>query len=339
MEATIKDVAKKANTSISTVSRVINKKPYISKDMAKRVHKAIRDLNYTPNARGRNLASKKTGVVAFFTRSNTSTPFINPHLYAIMDGVQKALIKKRFAMTYLGYENPKLDNLVDVITSKSIDGIIVHASALTKGMADFLDKSGIPHTVIGVPNFPSNACWVDNNNILSGELAARHLYAIGKEKIAFLGGEYRDYISDVRLLGVQKELRKHARVIPEKWTLKTHSDHKEAEDTVFKLFKESDSHPNGLICANNTIALGALQALKDLSINIPETVAVITFDDYPFASITDPMTTTITIDVHDLGFQAGRLLIEKIQKPDYHFQTYMTVPTLNVRASTIRNRT
>ncbi len=336
MEVTIKDVARKAETSISTVSRVINKGPYISKEMAKRVNRAIKELNYTPNVRGRNLARKKTGIVAFFTRSDASTAFINPHLYAIMDGVQSALAKKQYTMTYVGYEQPTLANLKEVISSKSIDAIILHASALTKGMADYLIESKIPHTIIGVPPFPSNACWVDNNNILSGELAARHLYNIHKKQIGFLGGQFRDYISEVRLQGVQKELKKHSMFVPESWIFNTHSDHNEAKETVLDLYQKGGRLPNGLICANNAIALGALQALKILNVKIPEEVAVITFDDYPYATITDPMTTTITIDVHDLGYQAGRLVVEKIQKPEYHFQTYMTIPTLNIRKSTLQ---
>lgn len=337
MDVTIKDVAKHANTSISTVSRVINKKRYISKELSKRVNRAIKDLNYTPNMRGRSLASKKTGLVAFFTRSDSNTAFINPHLYAIMDGVQSALRNKGYSMTYVGYEKPNLKQLIDVVSSKSIDGIVLHASALTKGMADYLVDTNIPHTVIGFPNFPSNVCWVDNNNILSGELAARHLYDIQKKSIAFLGGQHRDYISGVRLLGVKKELKKHSTHIPEKWILEMHSDHKKAEHAVINLFNLGNNPPNALICANNFIALGAIRALNSLQIDIPKDVAVITFDEYPFAEITEPMATTITIDVHDLGYQAGQLLIEKIHKPDYHFQTYMTIPRLNIRKSTSVN--
>ena len=333
MSATIRDVAKHANTSISTVSRVINKSPRISKETTKRVQKAIKDLQYFPNARGQSLARKRTGVVAFVAKVSRNTAFVNPHLFEIMNGVQMALSKQHLTLSYVGWAEPSLEALKELIQSHGIDGVILHASMVRPAMAQYMVDSAFPHVIIGMPNFPSNVCWVDNNNILSGELACDHLLTIDRRNLAFIGGEKQDLISEIRLSGVEKSMKKASLVLKDAWIAKVVSEPEAAAGIVLKWWREP-LKPDAIICANNSLALGCIRALNRLKVNIPQDVAVITFDDFPYAVITEPPTSSITIDVYDLGVQSARLLIEKMQKPNYHFQTYMTVPMLHKRAST-----
>lgn len=332
MSATIRDVAAKANTSIATVSRVINKSPNISKETIKRVHKAIKDLDYVPNTRGQNLARKRNGVVAFVTKVSKNTAFINPHLFEIMNGVQKALSEKNISMRYVGWEEPSPNALKELVEGHSVDGVILHASMVRPKMAQYMVDSGFPHVIIGMPNFPSNVCWVDNNNILSGELACNHLLSIGKRKIAFIGGQKHDLISEMRLTGVEKILRRALLTLPDKWKAKVNS---EPENAAKVILNWREDLPEGIVCANNSLALGCIRMLKEIGVNIPQDIAVITFDDYPYAIITQPPTSSITIDVYDLGLQATRLLLEKIAQPHVHIQSNITVPLLRQRESTL----
>ena len=332
MGATIRDVAKKANTSISTVSRVINRSPNISKETTKRVLKVVKELNYVPNTRGQNLARKRNSVVAFVTKVTRDTAFINPHLFEIMNGVQKALSEHNIAMRYVGWEKPSPNALKELVEGHGVDGVILHASMVRPTMAQYMVDSGFPHVIIGMPNFPSNVCWVDNNNILSGELACGHLLSIGKKKIAFIGGEKHDLISEIRLSGVEKTLKKSLLTIQDAWIAKVSSQPESASAVIYSW---KNHLPEGIICANNSLALGCIRALKELNVKIPQDVAVITFDDYPYAVITQPPTSSITIDVYDLGLQAAKLLLEKIAQPNVHFQSYITIPLLRQRASTL----
>jgi DNA-binding LacI/PurR family transcriptional regulator len=184
-----------------------------------------------------------------------------------------------------------------------------------------------------VPDFPTNVCWIDNNNELSGELAAKHLFDIDKTKIAYLAGSKNDLISETRKKVVEKEMAEHYyRLIPE-YTIFTDSTYDESYEAKRKLMS-AENKPNAIICANNTINLACINSLTDLGYKIPEDVAVITFNDYPYATITKPPTTVINIDVYDLGKQAAYFLVEKIKKPNYQFQTYVTVPLLMIREST-----
>lgn len=333
MAATIKDVARIAGTSISTVSKVVNGSHTISDATIKRVNEAIKSLDYKPNARARNLAKKSTRIIAFITKAKRDTAFINPHLFEIMSGAERMLSKQDYVMAYHGITHKDLDLIKEMIDDKSVDGMILHASIVTKAIADYLVKSNMPHTIIGMPTFQTEACWIDNNNTLSGQVAAKHLLAIGKEKIAYISGSKDDHISELRLKGVYKELRDNLIDLDEDLIIRTNSTHHEGYDATIKLL-QLNKKIDAIVCANNMIDLGCINALKDQNIKIPEEIAVITFDDYPYAIITNPPTTAINIDVYDLGQQAARLLVEKIKKPTYQFQNYMTVPLLVTRAST-----
>ena len=333
MATTIKDVARIAGTSISTVSKVVNDSHTISEPTKKRVHEAIKSLNYIPNTRARNLVKKSNNIVAFITKAKRDTAFINPHLFEVMSGAQKMLFQKGYSMEFFGIKQHAYDSIKTMIDTKSVDGIILHASILNEAIADYLVSSNIPHTVIGMPNFTSSVCWIDNNNTLSGQIAAKHLLTLNKENIAYIAGSKDDQISELRLKGVYRELKDNFIDLNEEHVIYTNSTHTDGYEATLKLLN-SPNRPNAIICANNMIDLGCINALKDQNISIPQDIAVVTFDDYPYAIITDPPTTAINIDVYDLGQQAARLLLEKIKKPHYHFQTYMTVPLLVTRRST-----
>ncbi|XFA99077.1 LacI family DNA-binding transcriptional regulator [Candidatus Izemoplasma sp. B36] len=333
MSTTMKDVARIAGVSISTVSKVINGSPTISQATIDRVNHAIKNLNYTPNERARNLARKSTKHVAFLTLVKRDMAFYNPHVFEIMLGSQQALSSRGYTMEFIGLKFKNLDVVKNLVESQKIDGMIVHASVITQEMTKFIVKSKIPHVIIGMPNFPNGVSWIDNDNNLSGQLATKHILSLEKEKIAFIGGKKNDLISELRLEGIKEELSHNMISMSDNHIIKTNSSFKDGYEATVKLLNDKE-RPNAIICANNLLDLGCIKALNDYSIKIPDEIAVVTFDDYPYAIITNPPTTAINIDVYDLGQQASRLLIEKIKKPNYHFQTYMTVPLLVTREST-----
>ena len=95
-----------------------------------------------------------------------------------------------------------------------------------------------------------------------------------------------------------------------------------------------EARPDGIICANNYIAYGCVNALHHAQIEIPTDIKVITFDDYPFSQILKPQLTVVNIDMYDMGIQAGKYILQKIRKPNLYAQSYITIPTLIVRQST-----
>ena len=333
MKITIKDVAKAADTSISTVSKVINGSYTISDKTADRVKKVIEDLGYKPNARAQTLARKATKHAAFLTQLPKNAAFENPHMFEIISGAQHALAKKGFTLQLIEC-NPQnvCDMAKDIIERKRADGLLLHASVVNKELTLMIKKYELPHIIIGMPNFSTSLCWIDNNNQLSGEMAANHLMDQGYTRIAYIGGREEDRISKNRLMGCMEAFKEEGLEISQEYLMEGNPTVEDGFLMTRKLLNLI-TRPDAIICANNYLLFGCINALR-----IPEDVAIITFDDYPFTQIMSPMISTVSIDVYDMGKQAGDMLVKKIKNPKLQIQTFTTLPELLIRDSTLGNK-
>ena len=336
MAVTIKDVAKKAEVSTATVSKVINHVPSISEATVERVKQVMKELNYHPNLRAQNFARRSTHNIIFITNLERNTAFVNPHMFEIMSGLQSILSSKNYTLSVLSINQENQLEVIDrILSQNSADGIVIHASVITKEISSRILKVGFPHIVIGYPSFESQLCWIDNNNYLSGEIAATHLLDQGYRKIAFIGGVDSDMISTRRLQGAITALSNRKLNLEESFIKRGKSTRVDGNRMMEQLFA-GETIPDAVICANNHIALGVVKSITGHAIAIPKQMGIITFDDYPFSQITDPMLTVVNIDVYDVGVQAGKLILNKIKKPNLQVQSYTTLPNLIVRESTRR---
>lgn len=336
MAVTIKDVAREAGVSTATVSKVINKVPSISEATVEKINRIMKEMKYQPNFRAQNFARKSTRNIIFITNLERNTAFINPHMFEIMSGLQYVLNNKNYTLSILSVSlEDELDVIDRIIAQNSTDGLVIHASVLTKEMTLRILKEGFPHIIIGCPNFESQLCWIDNNNYLSGEIAANHLLEQGYRKVAFVGGEEKDMISAHRLQGAITALADKRMKFEDVFIKRGESTKQDG----FRMMEEllSLKHlPDSVICANNYIALGVMKSITRRGYKIPKEIGVISFDDYPFSQITDPMLTVVNIDVYEVGLQAGKLILSKIKKPNLQVQSYTTLPNLILRDSTRR---
>jgi len=327
--ATIKDVAQKAGASISTVSKALNGSYTISQEKTEHIKQIAEELSYRPNARAQGFARKSTRSVVFLAKLGKNIAFENPHMFEIISGAESALCEKKYSITLQSCDVKNVCNLAkEIMNSKSADGLMIHASVVTKELSLMLSREEVPHMIIGKPAFTNNICWIDNDNRLSGELAARRMKELGHKKIALVGSFENDHISEDRLEGMQAELSslEYVKVFRGASTID------EGKQMALELLKQPEKI-TAVICVNNLLAVGCLRAFSQQKIKVPEDISLITFDEYPFAKFTDPPLTTISIDVHDLGVRAGKLLISKIKKPSLHVQSYSTLPVLVERQS------
>ena len=339
MAVTIKDVARAANTSATTVSRVINNQCYsISQETIDRVHQAVRELNYHPNARARDFARQSTRTVLWLCSLRPNAAFENPHMFEILSGAESVLSGKGYRMLVRNADTTSVTAIVEeAYASQEVDGLLIHASAVSRPLSAMLTRTHFPHVVLGKPDFESQMCWIDINNVLSGDIAANHLLEEGYKKIAFIGGRESDRISSHRLDGVRQALAVSAHPLQEQFIWLGESTPQEGSRMAEGLFGMAD-RPDAVICANNSLALGCVEAVKRLGLRIPRDVGVMTFDNYPYANMMNPPLTVVDIDVYDMGVQAGRTLLQMIGKKNQQVQTYTTTSNLIVRASTRRER-
>ncbi|MCL2829014.1 MAG: LacI family transcriptional regulator [Oscillospiraceae bacterium] len=339
MAVTIRDVAREAGTTISTVSKAMNNSHTISGEMTAHVKAVAERMGYRPNARAQTFARRACREVAFLTRLPRDIAFTNPHMFEILVGTEAALVAKGYAIKLHGCDEDTVCALVkDLIGGKLADGLLLHVSVVTRELAVLLMRLEAPHIVIGKPNFNNSLCWIDNNNKLAGELAAGHLYDTGHRTIAFIGGREEDRISQDRLEGVKMLWKEHRHTLDAAHILQGEST-VESGVEMTRMLMASDNRPSAIICANNALAFGCLRALQISGIDVPAELSLMTFDDYPLAQLTAPPLTTVSIDVYEMGVSAGKLLVNKIKKPEIQVQTFTTMPRLIMRESTVKSRT
>lgn len=334
MACTIRDVARKAGVSPSTVSKALNESGAVSEETARKIRQAASALGYRPNARARNFATRQTYQIAFLADFPFDAAFVNPHIFEIMRGVCHTLDKRGYQMTMKHIASKDAAAFVDdVWRQRMADGFVLHASVMTKKLAALISREEIPHIVIGKPNFDSRLCWIDTDNGLSGEMAAKHLADAGYREIAFVGGRADDMTSWRRLQGVRQGLNERGIELVHDRVLQSQSTLADGTRAAKKLLRMKP-RPEAVICANNPIALGLMQALLAKDIRIPEDMALIAFDSYPFSMFTEPQMTVVDVNMYEMGQEAGRLILKKTRHPGTQIQSYITNPVLVSRGTT-----
>lgn len=338
MGVTIKDVAKAAGTSVSTVSKVINGHYSISQETVERVRKVMEELNYYPSASAQSFAKGATKAVAVLANLEPDAAFQNPHMFEIIAGLEETLQARGYRLFLRGVDAANAYEVAeDIISRRSADAIAIHVSVMTHPLSALLTKLQFPHLVLGMPNFESQVCWIDNNNVYSGTVAASYLIAQGYRKIAFIGGQYYDLGSTHRLQGVKQGLESMGYELDDQYIWLGESTRNDGYRMTQKLLAEK-TLPDAVICANNYIALGCIAALQEKGLKIPDNMGVMAFDAYPFSQFTEPPLTVVDIDVRDLGKRAGKHLIEILRHPNLQVQTYVTTSNLLERQSTKKQR-
>ena len=207
MGVTIKDVAQAAGVSISTVSKVLNGHYSISEKTADHVRRVMGELNYYPSANAQSFASGASRTVVLLADLSPNMAFQNPHMFEIVAGFEGALRKRGYRLILQGTDETSACGLAEeIISRRSADAIAIHVGVMSHPLSAVLTRLQFPHIVLGMPNFDSQVCWIDNNNTYSGTVAASYLLSQGYRKIAFIGGKYYDLGSAHRLQGVKQGL-------------------------------------------------------------------------------------------------------------------------------------
>lgn len=333
MASTIRDVAERAGTSIATVSKVMNGSYSISQETADRVRRVMEELDYHPNLRARNFVKQSTKTVIFVTALEKGIGFSNPQMFEIMCGIEQALAQKGYMLVVKSISAKDACSCIrEARAAKIADGFVIHASVLSQELDELIFRENIPHIVLGTPDFTSHFSWIDINNRLAGELAAKYLLEKGYQSLAFIGGRKEDRTTAYRLEGVLSVLSEHDVILP-KGHVKQGESLCDSGYAMTKQVLEYSARPDAIICADNYIAYGCVNALHDGKIPIPEQMGVITFDDFPFSRILKPRLTVVNIDVFDMGVQAGKHIVQKIKKPNLYIQSYITLPAIIERES------
>ena len=332
MSATIYDLAEAAGVSISTVSKALNDSYSISEKTKKRIREIADSMGYKPNARARSFARRKNGIILFAADLSRGVGFENPHMFEIVTGVDRYLDEKGYSLILKHVtKDAAPESVKELMLSEEADGIIIHAGILSKQLAFVLGKEQYPHLIIGKPDFANTLSWIDVSHESAGQIAANYLLDKGYRRIVFLMGDAKkDQISLRRLDGINMVFEEEELSIE---TIAGITNYEESRIIAEEILAR-DQIPEVILCTNNYIAMGCMQSIRTEKLSIPEDIAIMTFDNYPFSMLTVPTLTAIEVDMYDMGNQAARFMLQKIKKPNLQTQSFCTTPILLEREST-----
>lgn len=311
MPVTIKDVAKIAGVSPSTVSRVIANNPKITNETKQRVYEAMESLNYHPNAIARSLANKATKTLGLILPNTSEDLFMNPFFIQVMRGISVYAQKRGYYIMY-NYSNndeEEVDFIKRYINSKWVDGIMLLTARESDKCISYLTEINQPFVVVGRPEvIDENLLWVDNDNFKAMYNVVNYLIDKGHRDIAFLGGSTKLNVTKDRLDGYIRALQ--ARGVPLDKELIKETEFKETRGYEAMKSILKDKTPTAVVTTDDLIAFGALKAVNEEK---EEKIAVVGFNNTPLAAYQSPTLTSVDINAEELGYRAAQLLIDKLE--------------------------
>lgn len=307
---TIKEIARRANVSGSTVSRVLND-GYASEEVRQRVMKVIEETGYIPSEQAKSLRTRKTkaiGVVVPRLNTDTSGRFVN----ALNDELDKAGYQIILANTNL---DPKkeIENL-KLLKSRQVDGIILLATHSDRELLDTIEGLNVPFLAVGqqIPHIPS----IVNDDYHAAKDITSLLIKKGHEKIAFIGVPEEDpAVGTIRKLGYLDTLKDYQLAHEQQWIAEANFDFETGYRAMKQIIQTSDTLPTAVLAVTDKIGIGAMQYLKDEGFIIPDDIAIVGMGNATMSKYVEPPLTTIDFLNEQTGIEASSLILNLIQKP------------------------
>ncbi len=331
---TIKDVARRAGVSITTVSHVVNATRFVGEATRTRVLEAISALNYVPSAVARSLKNNRTQSVGVIT-PNISNPFFAEVVRGIEDGCWALGVN-----VILCNSDDQVDKQARYLRSlaeKQVDGIIVFSSGSSADVARDLDALPMPKVVVDREVGTVSADHVAVDQELGGYLATRHLIDLGHRRIACITGSAGLAPTQARVAGWTRALNE-AGLRPSAALLADGGFTSEGGFRAAQRFLSSRSVPTAIFASNDLMALGALCAAGLAGIGVPDDLSVVGVDDIALAEYANPPLTTVAQPKYDVGMLTAQLICERIANAALPFQRRLLSPSLITRRSTAAPR-
>ncbi|HBM79327.1 MAG TPA: LacI family transcriptional regulator [Clostridiaceae bacterium] len=311
MCATLKDVAKAANVSTSTVSRVIANNPKISEETKNRVTDIIKRMNYHPNAIARSLANKATRILGIILPNEADDLFKNPFFIQAMTGISIYAQSRGYYIMYAfgKSEKEELSHIKRYISSRLTDGIILLTARHSDKCIQYLKEKEYPFAVIGRPEEPEGVLWVDNDNFQAMYTVVNFLIQKGHTAIGFIGGPQDMTMSRDRLKGYKEALSTNGISIDEKLIVQENNF---TEQCGYAAMNEILDYkiPSAVVAIDDLFTFGAMKAVKDRGM---DKIPMVGFNNIPLAAYQPIPISSVDINAEELGYNAARLLIEKLE--------------------------
>ena len=313
MDTTIKDIAKIAGVSYATVSRALNDKYGVNPATRETILRIAGELNYSPNAIARGLVKKETYTVGLIIPDIT-----NPFFPEVARGAEDLLEKEGYSVFLCNsnWEKKREKRYIDLLIGKRVDGLIIAPAASSLTEEDRVDFKRLPVVLMNNVQSGTGIDSVVLNNVKGGYIAGQYLLGKGRRKFCFIGGSEDSFSVKERFSGFLKSVEGYDRNVLPPDMIKFGDYRERSGYRIMKDLIDEKKIPDAVFASNDLLALGAIQAVSDAGLSIPEDVAIIGFDNIATASFRGVELTTIEHPKYRMGEIAVKMLLKRIDNPE-----------------------
>lgn len=329
----IKAVAKKAGVSTATVSRTINGSDKVTPKTAERVRRAVEALQFYPDTNARSLGSGRSSLYGLII-SDITNPFF-PELVKSFEDIavehgQEVLVANT------NYDPARMESCVTRMMQRKVDGVAIMTSEMEDRLIKVFSHRNIPLVFMDVGEPGPGVSRVCVNHAAGVAMAMDHLIGLGHRKIAFISGPLDLFSARTRFQAFLKGLERHG--LKRDPSLIQEANHRaDGGHEAMERILASGARPTAIIASNDLTAIGAMGAIHEHGLRIPEDISIVGYDDIQLSAYTQPSLTTLRLPRIEIATAAFRALYNSVQpeaKKPHQGENYDVQPTLMVRKST-----
>ena len=328
--ATIKDVARMAGVSTTTVSHVINKTRFVAEATQKKVLAAVDELNYAPSAVARSLKCNTTRTIGMLVTKST-----NPFFAEVVHGVEEFCYGAGYTLILCNTEGnlSKQRDYLRMLAEKRVDGLLVMCSDLDEQLLGLLERQKETPMVImdWGPESP-HTDKIQDNAELGGYVATKFFIEHGHKAIGCLTGHSEKTACRERLKGFRKAMSEAGLEVKEDWILEGDFECESAVDAAKQIISMAE-RPSAIFCFNDIMAMAMISTFQQAGIRVPEDISIIGYDNIDLAPYFSPPLTTIHQPKRRLGKSAVEILMDRVKDKEHAPQVFEMVPELVIRNS------
>lgn len=328
--ATMKDVARLAGVSTSTVSHVINNNRFVSEAIREKVTAAIGELNYAPSALARSLKMNQTRTIGMLLTASS-----NPFYAEVVRGVERSCYERGYSLILCNTEGDKdrMDSNLETLLQKRVDGLLLMCTESHLPSAEILGRyPSIPSVMMDWAPFEGDSDIIQDNSLLGGEMATRYLISRGYTRIACIAGPQDKTPARLRLEGYQQAMAAAGLPVQPGYIVDGDFEFQGGFSAMQQLLA-LEARPQAVFTSNDAMAVGVYHALFQAGLRIPQDMAVMGYDDIELARYMTPPLSTIHQPKDELGELAIDTLLHRLSCPGATQQLLVLTPELMARDS------
>lgn len=311
--ATLRDVARRASVSTSTVSHVLNETRFVSETTRQRVLSAMRELDYEPNAAARMLSLKRSDALGLVV-----SDIRNPFFASVARGVEDVAQENGYTVVLCNTDEDvtRETACLRALQTRQVDGILLASAGVADAYVTRLVRAGFPIVLVdrNLPGVRLPAVLLDNEG--AAHSAVTHLIARGHRRIGMVSGRGPISTTTERIAGYKRALVDAGLTVQDRLIISGESTSEGGVQATTALL-DLRPRPTAIFSGNNLMSIGALRALQSRGLSVPQDIALAGFDDFPFpwSDAFRPRLTTVAQPTYELGRQAAEMLVRRLREP------------------------